>query len=138
MQVKKHNTIQGDWVKVKEDINNGDVIKITDEGRIVSGDYGDRNVFKVETKNGVKDLSFNQTTMNYIIDVYGEETKAWIEKKVKVWIIKSNVGGKMRDVVYLTEPSWVETSDGFAPASGVKDEEIPVINEGDYEEEYEG
>jgi len=114
----------GEWAKVKQDFFNGDLITIADEGRVVSGEFGDRHVFKVETKNGIKNLSFNQTTMNYLIDVFGEETNEWQGVKVKVWIIKSNVGGKIRDIVYLTAPDWIEGDDGFYPPN---DESIPVV-----------
>ena len=137
MKVKKRISIQGDWVKVKEDIDNGDIVTILNEGKVVPGEFGDRNVFEIKTKNGNKSSSFNQTTMNYLIDAFGDETKEWVAKEIKVWIVKSNVAGKMRDVVYFTEPSWIETSDGFGPANG-QDEDIPVINDSDYEEEYVG
>jgi len=134
MKVQKRVSIQGEWAKVKEDINEGDLIKILDEGKVISGDYGDRNVFKIETKNGEKIQSFNQTTTNYLIDAFGDETEKWIGKKVKVWIVKSNVGGKIRNVVYLTAPDWVEGSDGYYPPSGgnipvIDEDEIPVIEE---------
>jgi len=135
MQVKKRNTMQGDWARVKEDIFNGDIISILNEGKVVEGEYGDRNVFTIKTKNGEKSLSFNQTTMNYVIDAYGVETKDWIGKEVKVWMVKSNIKGKIIDVVYLTAPDWIETNDGFGPA-GKQDEDIPVID--DSNEEYEG
>lgn len=128
MLVKKHITAQGDWAKIKEDINDGDIVKIQDEGKVISGDFGDRNAFKIETKNGEKLLSFNQTSMNYLIDAFGDETEKWIGKGVKVWVVKSNVGGKMRNVVYLTATDWVERNDGFYPPAEAK-KEIPVVNE---------
>lgn len=128
MKVQKKITIQGDWVKVKEDIINGDIIKIIDEGQLLPGDYGERHVFKVLTnENGEKMLTFNQTSMNYLIDAYGEETGEWKGKNVKVWLVKSNVGGKMKDIVYLTAPDWVEGTDGFYPPT--EKEEIPIIEE---------
>jgi len=128
MKVSKKISVQGDWAKIKEDIFNGDIITIADEGEVVEGEFGKRHVFKVETKNGIRNLSFNQTTMNYLIDAYDEETNEWQGEKVKVWLIKSNVAGKIRDIVYLTAPNWVETDDGFAPPKDTK-EEIPVLEE---------
>lgn len=128
MKVKKKESVQGDWAKIKEDINNGDIVTIQDEGKVITGEYGDRSVFNIKTKNGERLLSFNQTTMNYIIDALGDETAQWIGKEVKVWIVKSNVGGKMRDVVYLTAPDWVEREDGFYPPDG---DDIPTIDDDD-------
>ena len=130
MQVQKKISIQGDWVKVKVDIFNGDIITIIDEGRLLPGEYGERHVFKVLTKNGEKLLTFNQTSMNYLIDAYSNETDKWQGEKVKVWLVKSNVGGKMKDIVYLTAPDWVEGEDGFYPPSESKEkEEIPIIED---------
>ncbi len=131
MKVQKKSNIQGSWAKAKVDIDTGDKIEILSAGEIVPGDYGDRHVFSVKTKNGEKNLTFNQTTMNYLIDAFGEETSDWIGEEVKVWIIKSNIAGKMRNVVYLTETDWIETDDGFYPptkeSKEVKEEDIPVI-----------
>lgn len=135
MLVQKKISIQGEWAKAKIDLFTGDIIRILNKGEIVPGDFGDRHVFKIETKNGEKLLSFNQTTMNYLIDAFGGETNEWQGKEVKVWLIKSNVQGKMKDVVYLTAPDWVETEDGFALPNkdknipGVEDEEIPIVEE---------
>lgn len=125
MQVKKRVSVQGTWAKIKEDIKDGDIIKILDEGKVVAGEFGDRNVFKVETKNGEKLLSFNQTTMNNLIDAFGQETSSWKDEQVKVWIIKSNVAGKMRDVVYLAFPDWEMGEDGLYNPDG----EVPVVEE---------
>ena len=128
MLVQKKISVQGEWAKAKVDLFNGDIIKILNKGEVIPGEFGDRNVFKVETKNGEKNLSFNQTTTNYLIDAFGNETEKWVSKEVKVWLVKSNVSGKMRDVVYLTAPDWVEGEDGFYPPSKGSGE-IPVIEE---------
>jgi len=128
MKVNKKTTLSGEWAKIKEDIDNGNIITIKNEGEVISGDYGDRNVFKVETKNGEKLLSFNQTSVNYLIDVYGDETAQWIGKKIKVWVVKSNVGGKIRNIAYLTAPDWIETNEGFSsPTEG--ETGIPTIED---------
>ena len=116
MKVQKKTFLGGKFAQVGEDINQGDILEILDEGRKVPSQWGERDVFKVLTLNGDRILTFNSTSMNYLIEVFGDETKNWIGKKVKVWLIKSNVGGKIRDVVYLTHPTWVETSDGFGPS----------------------
>jgi len=129
MKVEKKISVQGDWIKLKEDVDEGDLVEITDAGQIIAGDFGDRHTFKVETAKGdVKNMSFNQTSMNYLIDVYGGETEKWIGKKVKVWIVKSNVAGKLRNIAYLTAPNWIEGPEGYYPPTKDVDD-IPVINE---------
>ena len=121
MEVTKKVTVQGEWAKAKEDINEGDLINILDEGKIVDGDYGERKVFTISTVDGEeKMLSFNQTTINYLIDAFGNETKEWIGKRVKVWIMKSNIAGKIKFVVYLTAPDWVEGEEGYFPPANTE------------------
>jgi hypothetical protein len=124
MQVQKKISVQGEWAKVRQDINDKDILTILNEGQITPGDYGDRNVFKLKTQNGEKILSFNQTSMNYLIDAFGNETKNWVGKEIKAWIIKINVSGKLKDVIYLTAPDWIMGSDGFIPSPDIKQDEI--------------
>ena len=81
MKVQKKISIQGEWIDKSKDVKDQDIIKILNEGETIPGDYGDREVFKVETKNGEKLLSFNQTTINNLIDAWGDETEKWIGKE---------------------------------------------------------
>jgi hypothetical protein len=113
MKLTKKISISGDWVKVNEDIKDGDLVKILDSGKTISGDYGDREVFSIQTKNGEKNLSFNQTTINNLIDYLGDETENWKEKEAKVFIVKQSVQGKLKNVVYLASPNAEFTEDGF-------------------------
>ena len=103
MLIKK--SITGQFVKVGEDLRDGDIIQILDEGKEVEGDFGTRLVFQVRLTNGEsKNLNFNRTSQNYLIDSYGEETTAWKGREIKVWIVKQMVSGKMRNIAYLTAP----------------------------------
>lgn len=129
---------QGEYVKKGEDIKDGDLVAIVDEGQMVTGDYGDRMVFKITTKNGDKNLSFNQKSMNNLIDSWGDDTKSWIGKKAKIWMVKAMVSGKFQDIVYLADPSWNMLPDGsFNGPVAVKitpqqekapEEVIPIID----------
>lgn len=130
MKAKKKTSVGGEWAKKGVDYSNGDVVKIVNGGSIVSGDYGDRHVFSIRTKNGEKNQTFNQTSMNACIDAFGEETEEWIGKDVKVTIVKQNVSGKFIDVVYLAHPDWELGENGFYNPSGDKpvidlDEKVP-------------
>ena len=112
MKVEKKSSISGQWAKANVDFADGHTITIKDGGQIVSGEYGDRYVFKVLTKNGERLLSFNQKSMNNLIDAFGDETSSWIDKVVRVFIIKAMVGGKLRNVVYLADVDWEMDDDG--------------------------
>ena len=128
MKVQKVIRAQGEYAKKGEDIKDGDTVTILDAGQVVTGDFGDRMVFKVETKNGEKNLSFNQKSMNNLIEVFGDETSGWVDKKVRIWMVKAMVSGKFQQIVYLADSSWMMSDDGSFHAPVVKDEEIPVIN----------
>src|SRR3990167_1309824 len=95
----------GQFAKVKEDYKDGDMLKIIDAGTEVEGEFGTQTVFKVELPLvGIKNMSFNQTSKNHLIEAFGNDTEEWIGKEIKAWVIKQNVSGKFRDVTYLTAP----------------------------------
>lgn len=59
-----------------------------------------QTVFKVRVPSGQElALKFNQTSINYLIDAYGDESSAWVGNRVKVWSVMWNVGGKVKKVV---------------------------------------
>jgi len=64
-----------------------------------------QRVFKIETVDGDEKLvSVNQTSINYLIPKYGDDTEKWIGKEIKVWINRENVAGQQRKVLYFTHP----------------------------------
>ena len=69
------------------------------------GEFGMQTVFTLRCPNNEERLlTFNQTSQNNLIDSYTDETKQWVGKKVKIWVVKQNVSGKFKNVVYLTSP----------------------------------
>ena len=112
MKVHKKVSISGEFAKVGEDFKDGDIIKILNAGETITGEWGDRQVFKVSVSTGEKNLSFNQTSMNNLINVFGDETQNWVSKEVKVWVVKQMIDGKLRNVAYLTGVDWEMLPDG--------------------------
>ena len=112
MKVAKKISLGGEYAKIGEDIKDGDVIIIKDSGTEVEGDYGVRVVFKVATDNGEKNLSFNQTSMNNVIDAYGDDTEKWIDKEIQCWVVKQMVSKKLRNIAYLAGKGWTMLEDG--------------------------
>jgi hypothetical protein len=132
MLIKKKVSLGGEFAKIGEDIKDGGEITIFNAGQEVTGDYGTRMVFKVETQNGEKLLSFNQTSLNNMVDEFGEDSDKWVGKMIRTFIVKSMVSGKLRNVVYLAPLGWDMLEDGsFAKKnnynSPVNDEDIPII-----------
>jgi len=130
MKFEKKVSINADWVKKGEEINENDVIQLLDEGRTEQGNYGPQNIFKIKCADGKteKDFSLNQTSVNNMIDAFGGDSKKWIGKDVKVWAILSNVKGKMIKVYYLSHPDAELDEQGNFVLDG-KDNDIPTIDE---------
>ena len=104
----------GAFAKKGVDINSGDIVTIANEGKQIEGLYGPQNVFLIKLKDGEeKNISVNQTSMNALIDVFGEDSLHWVGKRVKVWIIKQNVSGKFLDVLYIASPEAELGENGF-------------------------
>lgn len=125
MKVQRVTRAQGEFAKVGQDFKDGDTLVIRDAGQVISGDFGDRHVFKVETRNGEKNLSLNQTSMNNLIDAYGAETNNWVGKNAKVFVVRQMVGDGLKNVCYLTGEGWLMTEDGKFVREGAADEPNP-------------
>jgi hypothetical protein len=97
----------GAFLKKGEDLKDGDIVEIANEGKPVEGQFGTQDVFLVKVGEKEGNISFNQTTINNLIDGYGKDSVQWIGKKVKVWAILSNVQGKMIKVYYFLHPDTV-------------------------------
>ena len=106
MKITKKVSVAGQYAKLGVDFDEGENITILNGGDITTGQFGEQHTFKVNTKNGERNMSFNQTSLNYLIDAYGEDTDSWVNKAVKVWVVDMSVQGKMRAVAFLTDPSW--------------------------------
>lgn len=103
----------GAFAKKGVDIKDGDFITIANEGKQIEGQFGTQDVFMVKLANGEeKNISLNQTSLNNMIDAYGEEAKNWIGKQAKVWLIRSNVQGKIIPVMYISHPQASLDDDG--------------------------
>lgn len=92
--------------KYEADIKNGDTIKILDGGEVEVGTYGEQNVFKIKTRNGDKKLTFNQSTINVLVEEFGDDTELWVGKEVKVILQKKVIAGKKCIIPYLVTKGW--------------------------------
>ena len=130
MSIYKRQTSVGSFLKKGEDIKNGDVITIANEGKKSEGQYGEQDIFLIKLKNGEEgNVAFNQTSLNTLIEGYGEDSINWIGKEAKVMMIKMSVSGKIRDVYYFLHPDSKlddETGEFILSKKDEKDE-IPII-----------
>ena len=105
MKMVKHISIRGQWAQ-PEDCPDGDTVKILSAGEKTEGQFGEQTVFRVGTRNGERNVAFNQTSQNALIDGFGDDSESWINKNVKVFRILQNVSGKMRKVAYFVPEGW--------------------------------
>lgn len=113
----------GAFLKKGQDIKDEDIITIASECREQEGQFGVQQVILVKTKDGKEgNIGINQTSINNLIDVYGENDINWIGKEVKVWLLKDFKDGKMILKMYLSHPEAEMTEKGFTIP-----EEAPII-----------
>jgi len=138
MTIYKKRVSLGAFAKKGEEIKDGDIITIANEGKQIEGQFGSQDIFLIKLVDGQeRNFSLNSTSMNNMIDAFGEDSKNWIGKQVKVWAILSNVQGKMIKVYYVShlDAEIMDSGEfripGKTTAKEVKDEDIPVIQEGE-------
>lgn len=130
MKFQKKVSLGAPFAKKGTDIKEGDIITLTSDGKIVEGQFGPQNIFEIKNVDGAEFvLSINQTSMNALIDVFGEESANWVGKRVKVHVAKQNVAGKFIPVYYVAPEGYELGENGFE-----KSESLGVSNAQTYEE----
>lgn len=92
--------------KFEADIKSGDKVTILNSGSVVVGQYGEQQVFSIKTRNGEKNINFNQTTINILIDELGDDSETWVGNEVNVTLKKAVIAGKKVEVAYLAPEGW--------------------------------
>lgn len=93
-------------VKYEADLKDGDKIVLLNAGIPEEGNYGMQTNFKIKTRNGEKKTSFNQHTLNALIEDFGEDGDKWIGKELNVLLQKTVIGGKKCIVAYFVTDGW--------------------------------
>ena len=106
MQIVKKTSVAGEYAKKGEDILPDDTVTILSAGDISIGQYGEQYVFKIQTRNGEKNVNFNQTTLNVLHDELGSESSEWVGKEVVIRMKKDVVANKKVDIYFFVTPNW--------------------------------
>ena len=128
MSIYNKKVSVGQFARKGEDYKDGDIVTISNEGKQIEGKFGLQDVFMVKLVNGTeKNITFNQTTINALIDAYTSDSKNWVGKEARIWLILQNVQGKMTKVTYLTHPKADIDEDGnfTIPNHSVEAEVVP-------------
>jgi hypothetical protein len=90
------------YVVAGVDVQSGEQIIFLDGGTTREFEGKARIQFKVQLPSGkAKLLTLNQTSLNALAKVYGDETTDWVGKSATVTISDQNVRGQMKKVIYL-------------------------------------
>ena len=104
MRYQKSTSTSGAWVKAK-DLEGADnlVVKLVSEVQQIEGEFGKQDVGKVriEGEEEAKNVRINKTSLNGLITAFGEESKDWIGKELRVQIENSVVSRRRVKVLYL-------------------------------------
>jgi len=129
----KKEDYEWEGAEYKADIQNGDKVKFLDSGETEIGQFGEQYNFTIETRNGKKKIALNQTSVNVLVNAFGEDTENWIDKEVNVLTEKKMISGKKAIVVYLIVDGWylddfgaLVKKEGQLPEKG---NDIPVFDE---------
>jgi hypothetical protein len=91
------------FVIPNEDVKDGDTITFSDGGQLHT--YEDGRVviqFQVTVPSGkIKTLSLNRTSANNVAEAYGSDTTEWQGKDALISVVKMNVRGQLKNVIYL-------------------------------------
>tara|TARA_R100000365_G_C2715266_1_gene49423 strand:- start:225 stop:737 length:513 start_codon:yes stop_codon:yes gene_type:complete len=116
MKMTKRSTVIGVWAKKEPyeyegkqydaDLMSGDRVRILNAGEIENGEFGERTVFSIMTRNGERNLALNQSSINVLVDEFGEESAEWVGRDVRVLLKKDVVAGKRVIIAYLVTDGW--------------------------------
>lgn len=93
-----------EWLR-PSGIRDGDIVTIVDEGRNRSADetpFG-REVFEIGVRlpsGEEKPWTMNRTTQRRCAEAWGDDTRDWVDKRVRIQLREQNVRGVMRTAIY--------------------------------------
>jgi hypothetical protein len=99
--------IKSKFIKAK-DVVSGDLITFLSEGELKDSKFQDINgnikkQFNIVVKHqgSEKILTMNEMSKKNMIVKLGKDTKSWIGKEATIQLIKMNIQGQVKDVIYL-------------------------------------
>jgi hypothetical protein len=140
---KKQTFVGGKWVKAAE-IKPGTKAKIVSETTPQSSTFLDKNgmpktqdVCKVQFQGQTEALNvnLNRPTLNALVDAFGEDSAAWMNRVLTTDTEKVKVGGKTVHALYLIPEGYekVDDANGYTvivkEGTGTEDEpeDLPEI-----------
>jgi len=146
MKYQRQNTITGTWIK-GADLKGITKAKIVSETNPQPSQWKDdkgntkmQDVCKIrfEGKDESYNISLNKVNINGLVDAFGEDSKEWMNKTLKVETEKVRVSGRAGVAIYLIPEGYerVDDENGYAVIQRMglekqinQPEDIPVIQD---------
>ena len=137
MKFQKSSGTQGPWVD-KSSLKNGQRAKIVSEAEKKPSNFADangnpqmQNVAKVrfEGQPEAVNVSFNQTTVNGLIDAFGDDSVKWQGNYLTVDVEEGRTAGKKSYTLYLIPTGYKKIDDENGFAKIVKEGEVMARQE---------
>jgi|TARA_R100001530_G_scaffold121166_1_gene88555 hypothetical protein len=117
MKYTKQTGVQGAWVKSSE-VEDGIKAKLVSESKPIEGEYGTQDIAKIRfqgEEEDSKNVRLNKTTINGLIDAFGDESKNWVNQVLTARTEKAQVAGKRVTILYLIPEGYglSEDSNGY-------------------------
>ena len=129
MLYKKRET-KGAWIN-KEELKVGQVAKLVSATEEVDGKYGKQDVAKLRIKDQdeVVNVALNKTTINALIDAFGEDSKNWTGQVLTIYTEQTRIAGKQVAVLYLIPEGYEFQNDenGFAKIVNPNKKDEPAL-----------
>ena len=103
MKISEYTEQKTQFLK-SDDLALGSVWHITEEGEMMIDGFGKEKLhLPLACKDEVRLFSCNKTNARTIETALGDDTKAWVKKKLKIGIYKTKIDGLMRDVLNVEQ-----------------------------------
>lgn len=113
MKVSKSSGTGGAWLK-KDELKNGDILKIVSEATEVEGQNGIQLVAKCRIKGWTGEafnFAINNASKNALIDAFGDDTTLWMNKELTVETEKGIFAGKRGIALYVIPTGFSVSTD---------------------------
>jgi hypothetical protein len=99
-----------DWLKINDNVQNGDIVKFVDAGRFDEEKESWEFVMQIyhnNEKTETKKFNLNKTNYNAVKELYGSNSDNWVGKTMKVALTKARNPqlGKLVDSILLEKPT---------------------------------
>ena len=138
MIFKKREVTNGEWLKASEVVS-GTLVTLAPEAKESPSSFDEtktQTVAKVKIKGfpELKNVRINLTSVNALVEAFGEDSKNWIGKVLTAQTEKAVVAGKRVTILYFVPEGFEVKEDSEGYVKVLKVENLKTKNESPEEE----